>query len=437
MKKHIALLLLFSATAAIAATVAGFQDWQLRGSTPASPAAGTLRIWADSTAAKFRCLSPTGAPCYFDSPAAPYTYVSPLVTAPGLVSNQFAGVPSGNLTLAPNVGGLPAAYLGTFNTGFGFTTMPGLTIGYGNTAMGGYGLSSVTTGFNNSALGVDSLRTTVDGSNNTAMGAQSLKMNVSGTNNSAFGSAALFNNTGNGNTAVGNSAMNGNLAGANNTAVGLSALQGNTTGQQSVAIGNAALSAATADNANTAVGNQALQFLNGGQNNVAIGSGAAAAHLTGNYGTFVGSSSFASHTGGANNVGIGYASGTNNLTGTGNVFIGFAACYYETGSSVFCVDNATRANQADGRIKAMFWGQFNAVRISQSLAINATVSTVTVQTDAYAVASLPTCNTAAEGKHSGVTDSNVTFTAGIGATVAGGGTNHAPVYCDGTNWKIG
>ena len=36
-----------------------------------------------------------------------------------------------------------------------------------------------------------------------------------------------------------------------------------------------------------------------------------------------------------------------------------------------------------------------------------------------------------------VTDSNATLTAGIGAIVAGGGTNVVPVCCDGANWRIG
>ena len=56
---------------------------------------------------------------------------------------------------------------------------------------------------------------------------------------------------------------------------------------------------------------------------------------------------------------------------------------------------------------------------------------------AVGVGSLPTCNAGAEGQHRAVNDANATFTAGIGATVANGGANHVPVYCDGTNWKIG
>lgn len=55
---------------------------------------------------------------------------------------------------------------------------------------------------------------------------------------------------------------------------------------------------------------------------------------------------------------------------------------------------------------------------------------------AVAVASLPAAPT--EGMRASVNNSNaVSFTAGIGAVVAGGGTTHVPVYYDGTNWRIG
>lgn len=55
----------------------------------------------------------------------------------------------------------------------------------------------------------------------------------------------------------------------------------------------------------------------------------------------------------------------------------------------------------------------------------------------YTVAGLPTPQSWLTGGRAFVTDSNATMTAGIGATVAGGGSNKVPVYCDGSNWKIG
>lgn len=52
------------------------------------------------------------------------------------------------------------------------------------------------------------------------------------------------------------------------------------------------------------------------------------------------------------------------------------------------------------------------------------------------VATLPSVTDNA-GARASVTDSNAALTAGIGAVVAGGGANIVPVFCDGTNWRIG
>jgi hypothetical protein len=53
------------------------------------------------------------------------------------------------------------------------------------------------------------------------------------------------------------------------------------------------------------------------------------------------------------------------------------------------------------------------------------------------VASLPACSATYQGARGTVTNASQTFTAGIGAVVAGGGANIVPVFCDGTNWRIG
>lgn len=49
------------------------------------------------------------------------------------------------------------------------------------------------------------------------------------------------------------------------------------------------------------------------------------------------------------------------------------------------------------------------------------------------VSSLPTCNAGAEGTIKGVTDA---LAPAFLVTVAGGGSVHVPVYCDGTNWVV-
>lgn len=53
------------------------------------------------------------------------------------------------------------------------------------------------------------------------------------------------------------------------------------------------------------------------------------------------------------------------------------------------------------------------------------------------VANLPAAATAGAGARATVTDATQTLTAGIGATVTGGGANTVPVFCDGANWRIG
>ena len=57
-------------------------------------------------------------------------------------------------------------------------------------------------------------------------------------------------------------------------------------------------------------------------------------------------------------------------------------------------------------------------------------------TVAALVAAFPAA-AALKGWKSAVSDANATFTAGIGAIVAGGGANVVPVFCDGANWRIG
>lgn len=76
-------------------------------------------------------------------------------------------------------------------------------------------------------------------------------------------------------------------------------------------------------------------------------------------------------------------------------------------------------------------GVWNAGAVTSSAAVTATT---TLKSGAVAVASLPTCNAAAEGTHYGVTDANA---ATFHTVAAGGGTNHVAVYCNGTSWFIG
>jgi hypothetical protein len=71
------------------------------------------------------------------------------------------------------------------------------------------------------------------------------------------------------------------------------------------------------------------------------------------------------------------------------------------------------------------------------LSVNGWIFGTYIRTAQVAVAALVSAATAGLGARAFVTDATSTLTAGIGATVAGGGSNKVPVYSDGTNWIIG
>jgi hypothetical protein len=122
------------------------------------------------------------------------------------------------------------------------------------------------------------------------------------------------------------------------------------------------------------------------------------------------------------------SNGDNALTGDGSSFIrvGTAAArdlqLYAGGGGAqrMTIENAT-GNVGIGTASPA---------TAQSGARNLTVNG-SVQTARNTVASLPTCNANTEGSRYGVTDAlSPTF---LGAIV-GGGSVHAPVYCNGTSW---
>lgn len=76
--------------------------------------------------------------------------------------------------------------------------------------------------------------------------------------------------------------------------------------------------------------------------------------------------------------------------------------------------------------------------LSANSAVFVSMKLLTVQTATSGVAALPSCAAGTEGSHANVSDSNAaSYTAAIGAVVVAGGSTHVPVFCDGTNWRIG
>ena len=61
----------------------------------------------------------------------------------------------------------------------------------------------------------------------------------------------------------------------------------------------------------------------------------------------------------------------------------------------------------------------------------------TIQYKLYTVGTLPAASTALAGTRAAVSDSNAAYTAGIGASVAAGGSYVVPVFCNVSAWLIG
>ena len=240
-------------------------------------------------------------------------------------SNLFVGVNSGNFTMSTGGG---SSSLASNNIGFGYGT-----------------LHANTTSWRNTAVGISAMQN-----------------NTTGDHNIAFGQNALLSNqTGVYNTALGIDALHNGLAASYNVAVGQNALlaldsTGSPSGLYNVAVGYNVASAATSAYDNVVLGAQSMGSLTTGFFNTAVGYGALGG-VTTRY----------------SNTALGYHSGPSTSNVLGGVFLGYGAGYYETGNNTLYIDNAQRANTADGRTKALLYGIFDADPANQKLTINGNV----------------------------------------------------------------
>ena len=155
----------------------------------------------------------------------------------------------------------------------------------------------------------------------------------------------------------------GNNELSTNTAIGFEALAGNNTEEAAtnVAVGYQAMHTNTSGYNNVAVGYMALKYNLIGIDNIAIGYYALLNNETGNYNTAIGSDAIST-----------------NVSGSGNVAVGYQAGYYETGSNKLFIDNIKRADEADGRAKALIYGIFGAITADQFLTINGNLNISTL-----------------------------------------------------------
>lgn len=216
-----------------------------------------------------------------------------------------------------------------FNAGFTQTTAVG-NIYIGNKA------GKLSTGGGNTCAGAYVHSANVTGTNNSFFGQDINKFGSGGSYNTAVGWRCLLSTTASGNTAIGSSAMGNNISGQNNTSVGGAALRDNTAGISNVAIGYTNL------------------FQSQGHAN-----------------TSVGMESFYGKTSGDYNVSLGWRSGYNNVSGSSNLFLGTNSGYHELSSDKLFIDNRTRIDEADGRVKALVYGKFAATTAAQVFNVNA------------------------------------------------------------------
>ena len=177
------------------------------------------------------------------------------------------------------------------------------------------------------------------------------------------------NNYGAYNTAVGAYAIVTG-SGGQNTAVGYTCMPWVGQAYQCSAVGYLALYSATDAAYCSALGAFSLYQNTTARHNTGVGHNALYANVLGQYNTTVGTNSLVNETGGYNTA-LGAYAGWTNPSGVGNVFIGNYAGYYETQSNKLFIDNAQRASEADGRLKALIYGVFDAAVANQQLTFNA------------------------------------------------------------------
>jgi hypothetical protein len=117
--------------------------------------------------------------------------------------------------------------------------------------------------------------------------------------------------------------------------------------------------------------------------------------------------------------------------------LGYYAGAYATAADQVFIDTRNRTNIANSQDIGLVYAETAATGSEQRMRLNALVRLGppnAAGATASTVANLPAAAAALVGYRSYVTDANASTFASI---VAGGGSTVVPVYCDGTNWRIG
>ena len=154
-----------------------------------------------------------------------------------------------------------------------------------------------------------------------------------------------------------------------------------TTGERNNFLGYQAGYNNTSGHRNNFLGYQA-GYNNTGDYSTFLGYQAGYNNTSGHRNNFLGYLSGYSNTTGNRNSFLGYQAGYTNVTGERNNFLGCEAGYYETGSNKLFIDNQLRANENDGRIKALIYGIFDAATANQILRINGILELTAIKSGA-------------------------------------------------------
>ena len=226
----------------------------------------------------------------------------------------------------------------------------------------------------------------------------------------------------------------GSNAGYASVSIGYQAGENVTTGRRNVSVGVYAGESTTTGYQNTFIGVHAGGGNVTGYSNTMIGYGAGSATRPMNQqNTAVGDSALVG-TGaniGIGNVALGFRALADINTADYCIGIGYAAGKYANLSRQVFIDGADRGSISNAQNIGLIYGRHESTAIAQVLHINALTR---IGPPSVTVATLPAAAAGLTGYRAFVTDANATTFASI---VAGGGSNGVPVYCDGTNWRIG
>lgn len=273
----------------------------------------------------------------------------------------------------------------------------GTLMSTGQNVLVGYNAGgSITNDINCTFIGYEAGRGST-GNSNTFIGANA-GTNAGVDNNVAIGVSCFSNASGIGgsrNVVIGNSAMS-QIAPSpqdDNIAIGFNTLDVLNGGDRNIAIGRESLDTVAGGSDNIGMGFQAGSAITSGNNNIAIGANTLDAATTASNLIAIGQIALTANTSGTNNVALGTGAGASLTTGarnlligtdTGaaltaaddnNIMLGYLAGKYETGSNSLYIDSLDRTDEATAKTNSLIYGTFNADPASQTLAINADLST--------------------------------------------------------------